>query len=264
MAPDSNEIRLFAAHLDDAAEASLLDEYRSLMSADEREREQRYLHRDDRLRHLVACALMRTVLADCVQASPRDLRFSRSRHGKPALDADAGRGLRFNISHSGRLVVMAVARDMELGIDTECLHSRALRPQFAERYFSPRELEDIHALPDADRGIRLFEYWTLKEAYVKARGIGVSMNLDRFGFLIGDHDRIGLWMHPDFDDVPGRWQAWQLRAFGHFLIGLCAERTDPDVPARLELIRIVPLRGADVLDANLLRSSTGTARSRAV
>ncbi len=111
----------------------------------------------------------------------------------------------------------------------------------------------LHALPQACQQHRFFEYWTLKESYIKARSKGLSIPLDHFGFdLLEDDIRIAI--HPDQNDAPERWRFWQMSFEPAYLGALCAQRVSRASPL-LAVRNIVPLISDEALPYTLLRSS---------
>jgi 4'-phosphopantetheinyl transferase len=117
---------------------------------------------------------------------PSQLQFCYSPHGKPALaDADTTGMLQFNLSHSGEIALYAVACERQIGIDIERLRPFSELEQIAKRFFSNREYEELRALSPSQQHDAFFRYWTLKEAYVKATGQGLSLALNQFGGIAG-------------------------------------------------------------------------------
>jgi 4'-phosphopantetheinyl transferase len=121
------------------------------------------------------------VLGHYLSADPAALAFTTGIGGKPAVGgAHAQTSLAFNLSHSGDWLVIAVARDMQLGIDIERIRPAFRTGDISRRYFSHDENAALSALPEAQRVRAFFDGWTRKEAYVKARGAGLQLGLDTF------------------------------------------------------------------------------------
>lgn len=158
----------------------------ALLSGDERERRAHFVFEKDRRLFLAARVLVRTVLSRYAAVDPADWRFAPGSHGRPHIAAPAlAHGLHFNLSHARGLVACAVsAAHPAVGVDVERL-DRAVDPLgLAGRYFAPSEVEALRACPAADRIPLFFTYWTLKESYIKARGLGLSLPLDGFAFAV--------------------------------------------------------------------------------
>ena len=250
-AGDNSAIRLWLTPLDDARDPALTERYRALLSDAEREQQQRFVFEKDRHRYLVTRALVRTVLARATAVAPHALRFVANDYGKPALAAEAADDLAFNVSHAGNLVVLAIARGGALGVDTEGVESRISTDDLADRFFAREEADELRTQPAERRQQRFFEYWTLKESYIKARGMGLSLPLDRFGFRFPAPERVSLWTHADVDHAPQRWRFRQYVTDGH-LIALCAEGT---APPRVHAVRTVPLAYESPIALAPLRAS---------
>jgi 4'-phosphopantetheinyl transferase len=154
---------------------------RGWLSADERQRSDRFHFAIDRTRYIIGHGLLRRLLGQCLGAAPDRLVFRNGAFGKPELaGGDDWRRPQFNISHSGEFVLVAVAVGRVVGIDIEQVRPDVPVEAIAKRFFSPRECAALAAL-DAPRRRRGFHAcWTRKEAYIKARGEGLSLPLDRF------------------------------------------------------------------------------------
>ena len=158
-----------------------IDCYLHTLAADERTKAERYYFERDRLRFIIAHGVLRAILSLYLNESPKRLSFCEGSHGKPALALDSGGdSIRFNMSHSHRMALYAVTRSREVGIDLEFVRCDLEAEQIAERVFSPREIAELRALPAALRRNAFFLCWTRKEAYIKAKGEGLSLPLDQF------------------------------------------------------------------------------------
>jgi 4'-phosphopantetheinyl transferase len=154
---------------------------RQTLSADEIVRAERFYFEKDRQHFIVARGVLRMILSRYLGLDPRQLEFSYSAYGKPTLATTPGRDwLRFNLSHSHELALYAIAHGREVGIDIEYMRDNVETDTLAERYFSPREVMTLRALPAFQRSAAFFTCWTRKEAYIKARGEGLAFPLDRF------------------------------------------------------------------------------------
>lgn len=154
-----------------------------LLDAEERRRAERYHFERDRRHFIVARGTLRRLLGDYLDLAPESLRFSYSAYGKPALEDEAravAPDLRFNLSHSGALALYVFARGRELGIDIERMREDFDLQELAARFFSAAESRALLELPAGLRTRAFFNCWTRKEAYVKARGEGLSHPLDTF------------------------------------------------------------------------------------
>jgi len=230
-------VRLWLAFVDDARDAALVARYHALMNDAERERQRRFVFERDRHRHLVTRALVRSVLARYARLSPADLAFVANEYGKPALAGGAHGDLAFNVSHAGGMIALAVSCGGALGVDIEHAAPRTSYDELAAHFFAREEADALHALPPERRRQRFFEFWTLKESYIKARGMGLSLPLDRFGFRLDDAGTVALWTQADVDDAPLRWRFAQY-AVGDHVVAVCAQSAAPLV---VDAVRCVPL-----------------------
>ena len=181
----------------------------AVLADDERERLARFVFPRLGERYVTARGRLRLLLARYLGVDAAVLRFVYGPRGKPALAEGAHADLRFNLSHSGDLALVAVTRGREVGVDVE-----ADRPDFAteataRRFFSAAEVEAFLALPPASRHEAFFRCWTRKEAYIKALGDGLALPLDSFDVAIGEAaTEILLATRPD----PAEARRWRLAA----------------------------------------------------
>jgi 4'-phosphopantetheinyl transferase len=233
-------LQVWCADVPAPFDEALQEAYLSLLSTDERAQWQRL--RFDALRHrfLLTRALVRTVLSRHVPTPPAGWRFARNEYGRPFIaDPPPGAGhLRFSISHTDALVVLVLASGREVGIDVECTRRHAPL-DVAQRYFSLTESAELAALPAERQAARFWDLWTLKESYVKARGMGLSLPLDAFTFRFGDG--LSLEVEPTLNDTGTNWHFWQFVLPGDHHMALCAQRLGPQ-PPRCEFRHLLPLR----------------------
>jgi 4'-phosphopantetheinyl transferase len=160
-----------------------------ILAPDEQRRAERFHFRKDRRRFVVARGVLRIILGRYLHTAPDDLRFSYSRYGKPALAGASGvDAVRFNVSHSHELALYAITLDREIGLDIEYMREGFAGEQVAEQFFSPREVATLRALPAHMQTEGFFNCWTRKEAYIKARGEGLSFPLDGFDVSLAPGD----------------------------------------------------------------------------
>jgi len=140
---------------------------------------ERFRFEKDRLRYLTGRGLLRTLLGRYLDVAPPDLRFETTAAGKPRLTSDQRR-LQFNLAHSGEYVLFAIADGRAVGIDLEEIRADFDVGELAAHFFSPSEQCDLDTLTGRAKVEAFFACWTRKEAYVKARGEGLSLPLDQF------------------------------------------------------------------------------------
>lgn len=236
------EVHLWLAYYDRFAGSGLPDGYLELLTDEERAQMARFHFERDRLRYLVTRALVRTTLSRYTLIPAAQWRFTTNEYGRPTIAEQHGDdpcALHFNISHTHSLVALAVSREAAVGVDVENVTSRAAPTDIADRFFSREEAAKLYALePDRQR-YRFFEYWTLKESYIKARGMGLSIPLDKFTFSYPSDTTVVLDTDADLDDAPYRWTFWQLQPDPDHLLALCLEQRCAAVP-RLVLQPALP------------------------
>lgn len=215
---DKTSIYLWFANPEDLLSEAASAACATLLSEDERARWKDL--RFDRLRreYLTTRALVRNALSYYCPLAPEAWRFQVNRYGKPSPDPECG--LRFNLSNSPELVVCAIAGGIEVGVDAEP-HERAEKiAELSLEVFSPEELAQLEGLPRVEKMDRALSLWTLKEAYIKARGMGLSLPLKQVSFLFGGAN--GVRLELDCDDGAERWRFCLLERAGH-RIALVAE-----------------------------------------
>jgi 4'-phosphopantetheinyl transferase len=152
-----------------------------VLDAEERTRGEEFHRASDRAKYVSAHAALRIVLAHYAGCDPHDLCFHPGEYGKPAIDRSRELpDIRFNLSHSGDLAAIAVTEALEVGIDIERIEPARANTAVAKRFFSDREVSDLMKLREEERTLGFFNCWTRKEAYIKARGEGLSLPLDCF------------------------------------------------------------------------------------
>lgn len=148
------------------------------LSGDERARAARYLVDKARVEFVATRSALRQILGTYLNAPAESISFRYSERGKPSLDLNPGIG--FNISHSEGLSVLAISRGHDIGVDVEWIRADVEAAALAERFFSPSERDRLLRLSENEIQPAFFRCWTRKEAYIKARGDGLSLALDSF------------------------------------------------------------------------------------
>jgi 4'-phosphopantetheinyl transferase len=202
-----DEVYVWTAVPEEITDPLLHEAYRSLESDDERERRRRLRFARDRHERLVSVALLRTTLARYTEVEAAAWVFERNEHGRPdPVPGQSDPPLRFNLSHARGMVACAVTVDREIGVDVEWIGRRGSTVEIAERYFAPPEVQDLRACPEAERRDRFFAYWTLKESYIKARGLGLRIPLRQFAFHLDQPPSIRISFGPEIADDARDWQ----------------------------------------------------------
>ncbi len=187
----------------------------AILSAEERWRHRRFRFERDRSMFLAAHVLVRRCLSRYAAVPPEDWSFRTGRYGRPEIDSGrhGGLDLRFNLSHAHGLVACVVTRGQDCGIDVEARRPSDDLLRLAGRVLDPAEFSALKAHRGAALVDRFYEHWTLKEAYIKARGLGLSLPLRSIGFRFTGPKLTGFRLGPDIGDDPSRWQ------FSHGTVG---------------------------------------------
>jgi 4'-phosphopantetheinyl transferase len=203
-----DEAHVWLASPDGIREPTLLERYLALLGSQERERHGRLRRKQSRQEFLVAHALARVTLSRYALVPPEAWSFSFGEHGRPEISGPSdARGLRFNLSHTSGMVACAVTRELDIGVDVENRARRLRHRDLAERFFGEAEVEALRALAPEARARRFLELWTLKEAYLKARGCGISIPLRGFQFQLSDSAPPRIRFDPALVcDDPESWQ----------------------------------------------------------
>ncbi|MGQ0736785.1 MAG: 4'-phosphopantetheinyl transferase family protein [Acidobacteriota bacterium] len=213
-----------------------LEAYRTVLSAAEVRRAARFVHRDDTVRFIVGRALARTMLSRYVDLPPRDWPFVIDARGRPELAESRGSpDLRFNLTHTRGLVACAITIGREVGVDVEHV-ARTVTPELPERFFSAREVADLRRRPPHEQNRAFFDYWTLKEAYIKARGLGLALPLGQFTFVLSPEAPPAIAFGPELDDDPASWQFAQFWPTGDHRMAVAVRRRGTDLPVRLAVV----------------------------
>jgi len=173
-----NEVHVWRAMLD--LPLSHMHILEQTLADNERTRAQQFRFQKDRIHFIVARGILRTILGRYLAQEPAVLRFSYNKYGRPDLVGEADSGLSFNVTHSHGMAMYAVTRKREIGIDLEYISMNIDCEQIAQHFFSPYEVNMLRAVPLQRQHEAFFYCWTRKEAYIKARGMGLSLSLSDF------------------------------------------------------------------------------------
>ncbi|HEX8092146.1 MAG TPA: 4'-phosphopantetheinyl transferase superfamily protein [Blastocatellia bacterium] len=228
--PDSltavrDEVHVWLLALDQPP--SYIQSLKAILSADEQDRANRFHFQKDHDHYVVARGTVRTILGRYLRTGPGRLRFSYTYYGKPALEKEfEGESLRFNLSHSHGLALLAVTRDRELGVDIERIRPGISEEGIAERFFSDKEVRMLRGLPRDLQDKGFFNCWTRKEAYIKAKGEGLSMPLAIFDVSLIPGEPAAL-LETRGDPLEStRWSLRELTAAPDFAAAIAVEGND--------------------------------------
>ena len=220
----------------------LYTDYVAMLSEDEQERYQSFRLSEDRQRYLVARALMRSVLSGYLADTRADtLQFIIGPHGKPELrHVDGVTPLHFNLSHTRGMLVLAVSREAAVGVDAEMLNRRTRDLQLVKRYFTAQELEEYLRQPEENRQAYFLALWTVKEALVKALGMGLRVPLNSFSVsLAGENPHVSSQL-PQISDQAPVCRHWFMNRACSVGLAVCM---DPRMQLQVHIKEGLPLQG---------------------
>lgn len=218
----------------------LYHRYWALLDEEERAKALRFVHRQHRVRYVISHGKVRAILARYMDRPPETIRFAREAAGKPYLAVDAGsREIKFNLSHSGDKMILAVGRHGPVGVDIEIWNDNIDFMAIAEACFAEAERSFWLDLPAPDKTGAFYRFWTRKESFVKSVGAGFSLDVSRVVTSVDDDPRFislpaccgaaGQWRLVDLDLGPGISGALTIRAGG--MERLCFKNLLPELTA---------------------------------
>jgi 4'-phosphopantetheinyl transferase len=218
------EIYLWYFLLNPNPERRLLERLSSVLSPEEQDARSRFLFDKNRHQYLFAHSLLRVALSRFAPVPCTDWRFEAQAYGKPQITFPPGQTLYFNLSHTDGLVACVIAREPMIGVDAEHLGRGGSLMEMARHFFAPAEISLLERTPPAGQREIFFDIWTLKEAYIKARGLGLSLPLDEFAFELAAGREPRIEFAQSMNDSPERWQFETLRPCPAHKIAVAARR----------------------------------------
>jgi len=177
-------VELWYTYIDRTVTQRLRACYCELLRGEELERAARLKLPRVRNEYLVARALVRHVLSHYASVPAEAWTFTQNAHGKPVVATPWPGFTSFNLSHSAGLVVLAVAASGQIGVDVESLQRKTTGIDLARRFFSAPEVLLLESCPEYRQHEMFLQIWTLKEAFIKAIGQGLSFPLDQFSMSL--------------------------------------------------------------------------------
>ncbi|MCW6508174.1 4'-phosphopantetheinyl transferase family protein [Lichenifustis flavocetrariae] len=209
----------------DEIEDDELDTLTDLLDSGDRAKAERCRSPTDRKASLASHALIRATLSRYAPFFPAEWRFAAGLYGKPEIDAGPDEPpMRFNLSHTCGLAAVAVSSRDPVGIDVERVDSARLALDFALATFAPAEGDYLRRLPAAAQTAAAYRFWTLKEAYLKAVGLGLSVPLKQFAFTL---DGPSIEFTHRIADDPARWRFHQCQPTSDHMLALAVRRDRP-------------------------------------
>jgi 4'-phosphopantetheinyl transferase len=205
----AGEVHIWRARLEQPE--PVRESCRALLSDDELARAAKFYFEKDRHHFIVSHGMLRQTLAPYAGLAPRELQFRTEKNGKPVL---AGNGrpdsLKFNLSHSGELALLAITSGEIVGVDVERHRPDFAGEAIADRFFSAEEAGKLRTLPEEQKVEAFFNCWTRKEAYVKAIGEGLSIPLDSFDLTFAPGEAPALLRVAGHPEELLRWSIYNL------------------------------------------------------
>ncbi|MGH9967417.1 MAG: 4'-phosphopantetheinyl transferase family protein [Pyrinomonadaceae bacterium] len=222
----SAQAHVWRASLDQPAVA--MENLYKVLSPDERAKVGRFHFGKDRRHFIVARACLRKLLGQYLAIEPAELRFAYGAYGKPHLDPtmlDPPAKLKFNLAHAGGLAVFAFTRLGEIGVDLELIKP-ITADDIVRRFFSAAEVASFDQLPADDRALAFFNCWTRKEAFIKAKGMCLSLPLDQFDVTLAPDQEVSLLRTRWDENEAARWSLRTLEIGDSYVGAVALESHD--------------------------------------
>ncbi len=224
------QVHFFYTQVNDLKDPGLLDIYRNISSEKEKTKTDRYRFEKDRHKCLVTRGLQRFILSRYTGIPPHSLEFEENTHGKPCIKPGlVPIPIQFNLSHAGTLTAIAVVLHHPMGIDLED-RNRKVDLKIADRFFSPQECEQLHHAGENEKKALFFDFWTLKESYIKAKGRGLSIPLNKFSFFI-DKTRTSIGFEDSYPDDPDNFTFFRFGLLNKFKAAVTIESASHPISA---------------------------------
>ena len=207
-----------------SVDAPIACSLQGILSEDEQTQSRRFRRVRDQHQFIIARGLVRLALSECFRIPAGDWRFDRDYYGKPfVVSPPEWSSVRFSVSHTEGLIACLVTRSDEAAVDAEKVGYNRDLPLVASQVFSPSELTALSELSGRDWTTRFFDLWTLKEAYAKARGLGLSLTWSDISFDLGPDNAIAHFANALNDD-PSVWAFWRRTLPSQHVIAVAAKR----------------------------------------
>ncbi len=210
--PDKNEVYVFAFDL--IAGLNCLKEFETFLSNEEIVKANRFHFEKDKNNYIISHGILRKILSLLLSVKPSEINFGTNEYGKPFVQNPSN--VQFNISHSKEKLLLAVSREVPVGVDIEFMNVEFASGDIAQNFFSPVEIQKLNKLEDDKLTEGFYNCWTRKEAFIKGIGKGLSIPLDSFDVELTP----GL--KPEILDVRfdksenGKWELVNLDIYGEY------------------------------------------------
>ena len=221
--PEPSEVQVWV--LSSALTDADLGTLSASLTPEESERAQRYRFAKDKNQFMASRGLLRQLIGSYLGEDPRKIQLRLSAKAKPELSLiSRGLDLRFNVAHSGALILFAFTNGRRMGVDVEEVRNDFETTEIAKRFFSSAEQEALRRLPASERHQAFFRCWTRKEAYIKAVGDGLSLPLDQFDVSLADDDPPQLLQTRPDPAEADRWRMHNLTIANGYPAALVVEK----------------------------------------
>lgn len=199
--------------------------YNNILSSNERERVDRLRSENDKKRFIISRGQLRKSLSSYLKVSPSNITFSYNKYGKPSIRSEHNlENIKFNVSHSKNLVVYAITQNREVGIDLEYIRGVSHADKIVRRYFGEEESEFYYSQPENEKELAFFTLWTRKEAYSKARGMGIGLPGKKF-----DLNLTGSIQSNSRKNIDSDWSLIDIEINSDYFAALAAEGKDLEI-----------------------------------
>lgn len=249
------EIHLWTVAYNLISATPVLKKYHSLLNPQEKEKLKRFRFSEDQHQFLVTRALLKSVLSLYhTNVNPGDWTFRCNPHGKPAISNNSvADPVMFNLAHCDGMIVLAIHKCNEIGVDVEHLNRPYSISEVAAEFFSPLEKSALLELPEICQHKRFIELWTLKESYIKATGQGLSIPLDQFGFDLNEES--GILFTSASTGPADQWGFWQFQYCDEFMIAIAVKNQASARQTHIRCRQIVPQQACQISLVSDIRCS---------
>ena len=253
----SNEIHLWCAYDELIKDQDILQRYARMLNDEEKKQHSRFCFEKHRHQYLITRALVRTVLSSYInEVAPQQWEFKKNKYGKPFISNPLITvPLQFNISHTDKLIVLAVTIGQEIGVDAEYLLRSGDTIEIAERYFSNKEVQQLYTLSPENQKKHFYDLWTLSESYIKACGMGLSIPLNQFSLLFPNPGEITISFSKERNDQAEKWRFWQIQPNEMHRVALALKSNSSNCNYSINMRTSIPLLNSTEVNYPIIRKT---------